>query len=209
MSALGLIRRLRRETSGASAAEFALVLPPFLLFLLGTIDVGRFIWFVNENEKAAQIGARWAVATDMICSGLEDYSFAEDYSPSVPQGTTVSQAAFPGANFAGGSATACTCPAGGTCAYPLTADTTAFNALVNRMHRIQPRITASDVSIRYSWSGLGYSGDPNGADVAPTVTVALQNLSFRPLFLGGLIALGVPGASYSLTMEDGSGDFSN
>jgi hypothetical protein len=77
------------------------------------------------------------------------------------------------------------------------------------MHRIQPRIAASDVSVRYSWSGLGYSGDPNGADVAPTVTVALQNLSFRPLFLGGLIALGVPGASYSLTMEDGSGDFSN
>ena len=62
--------RFFKSDSAASAAEFALVLPPFLLFLLGTLDVGRFIWFVNENEKAAQIGARWAVATDFICDEL-------------------------------------------------------------------------------------------------------------------------------------------
>lgn len=209
MNTRPLLSRFLRDSSAASAAEFALVLPPFLLFLLGTFDVGRFIWFVNENEKAAQIGARWAVATDFVCDGLNDWSFAVDEDPPILQGGPVPQSAFPGVSFAGGSATACTCTSGGTCSFPLTADTAAFNTLVARMQEIQPRISAADVSIDYAWSGLGYSGDPNGADVAPIVTVTIDNLDFRPLFLGSLIPIGIPGASYSLTMEDGDGDIAN
>ncbi len=209
MSMRGFLARFASDRSATSAAEFALVLPPFLLFLLGTFDVGRFIWFVNENEKAAQIGARWAVATDLICDGLNDWSFAVDQSPPILQGGPVPQAVFPGVSFAGGSATTCTCATGGTCSFPLTADTAAFNTLVDRMQEIQPRLGADDVSIDYAWSGLGYSGDPNGPDVAPTVTVRIDNLGFRPLFLAGLLSLGIPGASYSLTMEDGDGDFAN
>jgi hypothetical protein len=199
------------DCGAASAAEFALVLPAFLLFLLGTFDVGRFIWFVNENEKAAQIGARWAVATDMICTGLEEgtWSFAVNQNPPILQGNTVPQSVFPGVSFAGGSASSCTCASGGTCSFPLTADTAAFNTLVGRMNEIQPRLGPNDVSIDYSWSGLGYSGDPNGPDVSPVVTVRIKNLGFRPLFLGGFITLGIPGASYSLTMEDGDGNYAN
>ncbi|MCT2559384.1 pilus assembly protein [Tsuneonella sp. YG55] len=197
------------DEQGASAAEFALVLPPFLLFLLGTLDVGRFIWFVNENEKAAQIGARWAVATDFICDGLEGWSFAVNQSPPILQGDPVPKSAFPGVSFAGGNATSCTCASGDTCSFPLTANTAAYGRLVARMQQIQPRLGAQDVSIEYAWSGLGYSGDPNGPDVSPIVTVKIDNLGFRPLFLAGLMSIGIPGASYSLTMEDGQGSYSN
>ena len=63
------LRAFLRDGRGASAAEFALVLPLFLLFLLGTVDAGRYIWTVNEAEKATQIGARWAVATQLIPGG--------------------------------------------------------------------------------------------------------------------------------------------
>lgn len=198
-----------RDGTGASATEFALVLPAFLLFLLGTFDVGRFIWFVNENEKAAQIGARWAVATDFICDGLESWSFAVNQDPPILQGGPVPKSVFPGVSFAGGNATTCTCDTGGTCSFPLTADTAAFNRLVARMQDIQPRLSASDVKVDYAWSGLGYSGDPNGPDVSPIVTVSIGNLGFRPLFLGSLVNIGIPGASYSLTMEDGEGNFAN
>jgi Flp pilus assembly pilin Flp len=204
-----ILGRFCRDNRGASAAEFALVVPVFLLFLLGTIDVGRFIWLVNENEKAAQIGARWAVATDMICSGLADWSFALDQDPPIAQGAAVPEDAFPGAVFPGGSATACQCPSGGTCSYPMDADTGAFLRLVGRMSRIQPRLTPDNVRVEYSWSGLGYSGDPNGMDVAPTVTVKLSRLNFRPLFLAGFINMGIPGAQYSLTMEDAQGSWAN
>ena len=211
MTRANLLSAMLRDERGASAAEFGLVAPVFLMFLLGTIDVGRFMWAVNENEKAAQIGARWAVATDIICDGLTDYSFTEDEDPAVPQGTPVAIGDFPGVRFAGGTATVCTCKEenGGTCDFPLTADTGSYNALVGRMQRIQPRLDVDDVSVDYDWSGLGYAGDPNGPDVAPTVTVRIANLRFRPLIFGSLIPIGIPGAQYSLTMEDGSGAFSN
>lgn len=200
--------RLGRDERGASAVEFALVLPVFLLFLLGIIDVGRFIWAVNENEKAVQIGARWAVTTDMICSGLESWSFALNQSSPIAQGSSVPQSAFPGVIYPGGSATSCQCVTSG-CEFPMTADTGAFLRLVNRMYEIQPRVRPENVSVAYLWSGLGYSGDPNGADVAPMVTVTLQRMDFRPLIFAGFLSLGIPGAQYSLTMEDGDGVFGN
>ncbi|MGX7953469.1 TadE/TadG family type IV pilus assembly protein [Tsuneonella sp. HG249] len=217
-----LLARLAKDTHAASAAEFALALPPFLLFLLGIFDVGRFIWFVNENEKAAQIGARWAVATDIIpggqigCSvvgaataGLQCYSYA--INGIVSQGLPVPQANFPTVTCSAPSGTlSCTCVT--ACPFSTAIDAsaqTAFNNLVIRMNQIQPRLGPRDVTVEYAWSGLGYSGDPNGPDVAPVVTVRIDNLGFRPLFLAGLISLGIPGASYSLTMEDGSGNFAN
>ena len=88
------LRRFLRDTRAASAAEFALVLPLMLLFLFGIIDVGRFAWEINQAEKATQTGARWAVVTDMIPSGLASYSFAT--SGGIEQGTVVQPANFPG-----------------------------------------------------------------------------------------------------------------
>ena len=88
------LRFLIGDQRGASAAEFALVVPVLLIVLFGTIDVGRYAWNLSQAEKATQTGARWAVATDMIASGLYSYSFAT--SASVPQGTTVNATLFPG-----------------------------------------------------------------------------------------------------------------
>ena len=70
MMSLRIIRRLWTQCDGAIGAEFALVFPTLLLFLLGIIDVGRYMWSINQLEKATQIGARMAVVTDMIPGGL-------------------------------------------------------------------------------------------------------------------------------------------
>lgn len=189
--------------SGASAAEFALVLPIFLLFLVGIIDVGLYGWNLNRGEKATQIGARWAVATDLVPSGLADYSFAVDGG--IPQGTTVPQSEFPGVSCTNNG---CTCS--GSCSFPLTSDNAAFTAIVDRMQDIKSDIEPGDVSIDYAWSGLGFSGDPNGPDVAPIVTVSLANQSYQPLSLVLFDStVDFPNFRYSLTSEDGEGGFAN
>ena len=203
------LRRLYRDASGASAAEFALVLPLLILLIFGTIDVGRYAWSLSQAEKATQTGARWAVATDMVASGLYSYSFAT--SGGIPQGTTVNATNFPGVvcQSSGGTAS-CTCAAGGSCSFPLTANNTAFNSLVTRMAQIYPGLTADNIVVTYSWSGLGFAGDPNGPDVAPLTTVSLRNVNFAPFssfIFGGQIAL--PSFAYTLPMEDGSGTSSN
>jgi hypothetical protein len=203
------------DRRAVTAAEFALVLPALLLFLFGIVDAGRFGWDANRAEKATQAGARWAVATDIIPGGDEDdglknYSFTT--GSGVSQGTVVDNALFPGVYCeTAGGALACTCK--GTCAFDTSIDSTAqasFDAIVGRMQAQYPAITADNVRIDYDWSGLGFSGDPNGADVAPVVTVKLRNMVFQPLTLFLFkTSLPLPSFSYSLTMEDGDGTYSN
>ena len=192
-----------RDTRAASAAEFAIVLPLLLIVLFGTIDVGRYAWSLAMSEKATQTGARFAVTTDMVVSGLNSYSFAT--SGGVPQGTPVDAATFPGVSC---DNSGCTCL--GTCSFPTTADNAAFTRLVTRMADINPDITASNVVVTYAWSGLGFAGDPNGPDVAPLTTVSLRNLQFTPFtaFIWNG-AVNLPQFDYTLSMEDGSGTASN
>jgi Flp pilus assembly protein TadG len=203
--------QILRDRSGAGAAEFALVLPLFLLFLLGIIDAGRYAWAFNQAEKATQVGARWAVVTDPIPSDMASHSFV---SSTVPQGSVVPQSAFAGVQCktAGVAATlACACAAGGTCGFDASkANGTAWAALVGRMQDIYANVAPANVVVDYGWSGLGYAGDPNGPDVSPLVTVSLRGMQFQPAFLGVLgVELPIPSASYTLTMEDAKGTDSN
>lgn len=211
------VRRFASCQTGASAAEFALVLPIFLLFLLGLIDAGRYMWAVNEAEKATQIGARWAVATDLVPTPLSTHSFVlNEPSNPVVQGEPVPSSKFPGVRCTGtssGTTVTATCVCGvpgepaGTCAFgvaPGTQGSAAFGSIVAKIRTIYPRVATNEVIVDYLNSGLGYAGDPNGADVAPFVRVSIVNQQF-PLFflLGRNVAM--PEFSYGLTMEDGTG----
>lgn len=199
------LHSIGRDTRG-SAAEFALVLPLFLLLLLGTIDVGRFMWNTAQAEKATQMGARYAVVTDMVATGLYTYNFG--LAAGISTGDVVPQSNFPGVVCSSsGGTVSCTCATGGSCSFPLTANQTAFNNIVTVMRNMYGAIGPDNVVVRYDWSGLGYAGNPNGSDVDPIVTIALVNLNFKPLISGTLGSIGVPGTSHSLTNEDGIGDF--
>jgi TadE-like protein len=200
-----------RDERGATAAEFAMLLPIALLFLLGLIDVGRYAWSVNQAEKATQTGARWAVATDMIPQGLYDYSFAVDGG--IPQGTTVDDSVFGGISCEqSGGSVACTCIVSGACDPAWEAvdaeGIDAFALLVDRMRRIYPPIAPANVVVDYKYSGLGFSGDPNGSDVSPLVTVRLRNMSHPMMFMLGQ-RVSMPNLSYAQTLEDGEGTDSN
>lgn len=47
--------------SGQGVAEFALVIPIFVVLLFGIVDFGRVIWARSSLENAAREGARYAI----------------------------------------------------------------------------------------------------------------------------------------------------
>jgi len=53
------VRRLLGARGGASTAEFAIVLPFFLLFLLAILEFARAFWTVNTLQYAVGQGARY------------------------------------------------------------------------------------------------------------------------------------------------------
>jgi Flp pilus assembly protein TadG len=55
--------KARRHARGQSVAEFALVIPLFLVMLFGIIDIGRVIWANDALANAAREGARYASVT--------------------------------------------------------------------------------------------------------------------------------------------------
>jgi len=204
------IPRLLSNQKASTAAEFAMVLPLLLILLLGLIDAGRFMWTCNRAEKATQMGARYAVATDIIPAGLVGYSFA--VSGSIPQGDPIPQSSFGGASCVSNAAPATiasiTCSCTGTCPNLGTPNKDAFNNIVGRMQLFMPEVTATNVQIDYAYSGLGYAGDPNGIDVAPLVKVSLRSVLFHAYLLAGF-NITLPDFSAGLTLEDGSGTASN
>lgn len=199
------LHRFWQDRGAGPAAEFALVAPLLILFLLGIIDVGRLLWTWNQAEKATQMGVRFAAVTNLIPSDLKDYSYA--VSSGIPQGDVVPQTDFGGVKC---TSTTCTCQnIGGGCPFGMTRDGTTFNLLVARMAAFKSDIAAANVEVYYDYSGLGFSGDPNGPDVAPLITIKLTSLDFSPLFLFGAATLTLPGFSATLSMEDGDGTNSN
>ncbi len=56
-----VLDRLQRDRSGASAAEFALVLPIMTLLLFGAVDVSGLAWTQMQVGAAARAGASYAL----------------------------------------------------------------------------------------------------------------------------------------------------
>ena len=198
--------RLAVDRGGAAGAEFAMVLPLLILLIFGAIDAGRYMYTLNQVEKATQMGARMAVVTNMVPGGLA----AQNYGLTLGQGAPIPTSSFGSAQCtSSGGTVSCSCITA-PCPTLTPIDTAAFNAVADRMILIAGYLNRSNVTIRYDNSGLGYAGDPTGPDVAPIVTVSATNVSFNPLigqFFG--ISLRFPVVTASLTLEDGQGSDSN
>ena len=211
-----LLARLLRCNQAASSAEFALVLPLLLVLLFGVIDAGRFMWEYNQAEKATQVGARVAIVTDVLSSGLRD----EDYAGQTVDGQTIGAGDRIPADALGTlkcTNTGCTCEVD-PCPAVGTFDTDTFNdVLVARMRQIYPAIAAENVEVRYSGSGLGTAASTAGGgggvtesmEISPLVTVTLKDLQFRPITALLFATIDMPSFSTTLTAEDASGQYSN
>jgi len=206
MMGRSFLSRFLRDRSGAGAAEFALVLPLAMLFLLGIIDAGRLFYDINRGEKTTQVGARWAVVTDPLAAPLKNSNYVGVTVGGVTlsQGDRIPQGAL---GLVTCTATSCTCTTA-PCPGGISAvDANAFGRLRDRMREFMPEIGNGNIVVEYRGSGLGYAGNPNGMDVFPLVTVRLVGMTFSPMLLFGN-DVDLPDFSYTLTMEDGAGSAS-
>lgn len=205
---MSTLAALLADRRGASAAEFALVLPLALLFLFGIIDAGRYAWLLNQLEKGAQEGVRYAVVTDVVPIGLNTYNTV---------GVTCNGTALrPADRICAEALGTITCTASGcTCTRaPCPAlgasSSAAFQNIARRVARFAP-VQSDNVSVSYSGSGIGFAGDPAAtdagdplSDIAPLVTVAISGVEMRAMLLFGG-AVDMPQVTSSMVLEDGTG----
>jgi hypothetical protein len=205
--------RLLKCRSGASAAEFGMVLPLLIVLLLGIIDAGRFIWEYNRAEKATQAGARVAVVTQIIPAGVASFKYVNTTVGGVTylqcDPLAVSALGKVECKETSGSL-GCTCDStNGYCPSLGTMNGAGFAAIVQRMRSMYPRVASNKVVVEYRGSGVGYAGDPSGMDISPLVTVKLTGMTFNPIALFGLVSFNLPTFATSLTAEDSAGAVSN
>ncbi len=86
-----IFKTFMARESGATAAEFALVVPIILAFLFGTMEFGRFMWTRNSLQTAVEAAAR--------CSSLEapqcgSVALTKAYAVASAMGVNVDTTAF-------------------------------------------------------------------------------------------------------------------
>lgn len=71
------------DRRGSIAVEFAFIVPPLILFLLGAIEGGRMLWAQNALQYAVEQAARCAVVDTTNCgsvSQIQAYAAGKTYS---------------------------------------------------------------------------------------------------------------------------------
>ena len=187
-----------------------MVAPLMLIMLLGTVDVGRFMWEMNQAEKATQLGARFAVVTNPVSNGIVT---ADYVNGSLDAGELI-----PSDRLGALKCTSSGCTCVSTCpeVTDLSVNSASFTAIVDRMQAFKPDVAAANVEITYRGSGFGFaehsSGGGGGSDtmeISPLVTVSLKDLEFEPLTCFVLCDIDLPAFATTLPAEDASGAVSN
>src|SRR5258708_419481 len=206
-----MVLRFARDNNGAVLVEATIMMTIMFVFVLGSIDFLFAFYQWNTAAKAVQVGARIAAVSAPVATGLN--SLSEVATRSIVPGR-----AMPSFSVAcDGATTSCTCT--GFCTGVGEYDAAAMNTIVfgrgstacndatsyyfAGMCDIFDKITPANVVIVYTQNALGYSGRPGGP--VPTITVSLQNLSFRFFFLGalkGFYDFQMPAMTTTITGED-------
>ena len=148
-----------RDQSGSVLAEFAVVLPLFLILLCAIIDFGQIYLRWILAEKATQLAARSAIVRPPICAGVPTFNDRTDDVPKdLPFGTSC--VAIDGL---------CTNPGTITCT-GATAVGDAFDDIIDAIGAFLPAsVTPSNIQLTYSFADLGFLGGP----YIPLVSVEL------------------------------------
>jgi Flp pilus assembly protein TadG len=188
MRRLKLDSKLLRDISGAILVETTIVLPMFLLLVLGTIDVTYMFYEWALANKAAYVGARIAVVSDPVAAKITDLNYTESQLQLIGQpcfdnaGNNVNCPLVPPTVC---TSTACTPNTFGF-------DSTAFKNIFDRMKVILPRLQLQNVTITYQANDSGFVGQPYVGNTTQfslplNVTVSITDMTHQFYFIGPLV----------------------
>lgn len=181
---------LRGDMSGASLAEFALILPAFLLLIFGVLEVGYLAWQFQQGSIASKRAVRIAATRAVIMPGS-----IPDCGPSQPEtavaGTRCSD--IPDYSVWG------ICNGDGTGDAACGAD---IPRIAEEVASFYPAVDPESIQIEFSGAGLGFVG--MGRPV-PLITVRFLNVNYDFVALGALAdiaGLEMPDMTASAPGED-------
>jgi hypothetical protein len=162
----------RQRRTGQALVEFALVIPLFLVMLMGVVDIGRAIWAQNSLASAAREGARFAIVHGGSATTL------------CPVGHAGPDAVL---------------PAAGTCSFPTSPSRQAIKDVV--IANATAGGSSLTVTVCYGAGCTGDTDAPAGSGTADnsrgtpvTVRVASQVNLLTPAILG-MSGFGITGDS--------------
>jgi Flp pilus assembly protein TadG len=176
--------KLLRDIRGSVLVETTIVIPMFLLLVLGTIDVTYMFFDWTLANKAAYMGARTAVVSNPVAPNIVNLTytplnigqpcFGSTDCPSVPTTGSIDCTSVSPCSNGGGYSAA------------------AFNTILAAMQKVFPQLTAKNVQISYQTNGSGFVGQTYYGNSAQfslpmNVTVQIQCMTHQFYFLSGLM----------------------
>jgi hypothetical protein len=152
---------------GAALAEFAIVLPIFLLLFFTLLEFGRLGGEYVMADKAMQRAARIAAVRPPACGALPTFNARG----SVPAGTTPPKYG----TYCSAGSSICVSPAAATCT-GVAGDPTVDEIWLAISPMLPPSATEQNLRFGYSYDpALNFLGGP----YVPNVTVELTGLTFQ------------------------------
>jgi len=89
---MNFLKRFYNNSGGASAIEFAIVLPVALLFLFGIMELGYVMWGNSSMKYATTLASRYAYVNPTASSSdIENYALTKVSLSGTPITFTVTQ----------------------------------------------------------------------------------------------------------------------
>ncbi len=157
-----LIRAFSGDRRGVAAVNFALMLPALIGLSVGVIELSMLIFDYHRAAEATRLGARVAVLSDPV-------AVTDDLASFGPK----------------------TCSSNGvsvTCTDGNVNSVASFEAIVDEMQRVMPKLQPTNVEVTYEATGLGDPDSPAGSP--PWVSIRLVNVSHD--FIAPSVVPGLP-----------------
>jgi hypothetical protein len=199
------VSKFLRDSDGGVLVEFTLLaFPVFLLAAFGTVDFTYMLFDWSMANKAAFAGARAAVVSNPVASGITNVSYTATQIAALGKWCFNTGTGSANSNCPSPSAV-CTPDASpsnsGTCTNGYNFDNVAFTCIFNPksdpthcqlstynpigMVDIFPRLQRQNVQILYNANGLGFVGQPNGLPM--DVTISIECMTHQFFFINGLM----------------------